>query len=88
MDFPSAVKLHGALRPGGEVTVQVKGFPPPAPAAQPLLVMNPVLAAKIVAGFALATAGMYYLGAGKRDRDLNKMLIGAALVLAGTFVFL
>ncbi|MDE2142185.1 MAG: hypothetical protein KGJ84_07230 [Elusimicrobia bacterium] len=31
--------------------------------------------------------GMYYLAAGKKQNDVNKMLIGAGLTLASFFIF-
>jgi len=52
-----------------------------------VLQATPKAASRLFFGFALSTAGMYYLGAGKKHQDVRKMVLGAALVLAALFLF-
>lgn len=42
---------------------------------------------KTGASVVLGVAGMLFLGMGKKEKDFNKMVIGAALTLASFFLF-
>ncbi len=42
---------------------------------------------KILGGFGLSTVGIYYLGSGRKNQDLQRMIIGAALILGALFLF-
>ena len=67
--------------------MQVRVISPAVEKVSPLFQVDAGLAVKTVASFALASVGIFYLGLGKKNGDLQKLLLGAALVLAGTFVF-
>lgn len=50
--------------------------------------LTPLVVVKCVASGVLTTLGMYYLGVGKAEHHLGKIIRGAVLVMAGMFVFL
>ncbi len=68
--------------------MEIRDLPNPDKAA-PSVVFNatPSLAVKTVACLVLSTVGIYYLTVGKKQRDLQKMIVGAVLILASLFIF-
>lgn len=68
--------------------VSVRSISRPAEEAKPFFKLTPGLALKTVASVVLTTMGMYYLAQGKKYQDINKMILGAALILGGVFVYL
>lgn len=67
--------------------MDVRNLPMPAGTVTPVFQTTPKVAGKLFFGFGLSTAGLYYLGAGKKQQDVQKMILGAALVLAAMFLF-
>lgn len=67
--------------------MDVRALPKPAGAVFPVFQATPRVAGKLFFGFGLSTAGLYYLGAGKKHQDVQKMILGAVLILAALFLF-
>ena len=42
---------------------------------------------KMVLNGVMSAVGMYYLAVGKKESDVDKMLLGAGLILAALFLF-
>lgn len=67
--------------------MNIKDFPAPSETIQPVFTLSPQMAAKIALAFLLSTAGVYYVGSGRKEQSLQKMILGAVLVLAALFFF-
>lgn len=67
--------------------MDIRSLPAPAGTVTPVLQATPKAAGRLFFGFALSTAGMYYLGSGKKQQDVQKMILGACLVMAALFLF-
>lgn len=61
--------------------------PQAAAGAKGLFHITPSILWKTAGSTIVTTAGLFYLGTGKKEQDLQKMIVGAALVLAGFFLF-
>lgn len=59
----------------------------PAAKATPWLAITPNVMVKTSLSIVLMTAGMYYLATGRKEADLNRMLLGAGLSLASLFCY-
>jgi hypothetical protein len=53
----------------------------------PTVTASPLTYAKFGVSALAGLLGMYYLGAGKKQADLGKMILGAGLTLASFFLF-
>ncbi|MBI4375691.1 MAG: hypothetical protein HY549_04490 [Elusimicrobia bacterium] len=64
--------------------MDIRNIPPPKPL--PAFSMGSHQAFRLAACVFLTMAGMYYLGAGKKNQEPGKILLGGLLILAGLFV--
>ena len=60
----------------------------PAARAIPWLNITPGVMTKVSLSVVLMTAGMYYLVTGRREAELNRMILGAVLSIASLFCYL
>jgi hypothetical protein len=67
--------------------MDLRSVPMPTGAVSPVFQATPKVAGRLFFGFGLSTAGFYYLGSGKKQQDVQKMILGAALILAALVLF-
>lgn len=67
--------------------MNLRDFPAPSETIQPVFTLIPQMAAKIALAFLLSTVGIYYIGSGRKEQSLQKMILGAVLVLATLLFF-
>lgn len=68
------------------MTFHSRNIPEPVSSKSAVMEMSPVVLARFAAGTALMVAGLYYLSKGRKERDVNKMITGAALSLLSVLV--
>ena len=67
--------------------MSVRDIPAPDGKAVAVLSLTPALAVKTFFSIALSVAAFHYLGSGKKNNDIQKMIIGLLLGLASLFIF-
>ncbi len=69
------------------VNFDLRSISLPSQSAKPEIVLTQSLVVKVAACLGIASMGLYFLMSGKEQKDFNRMVLGAILVIGAFFVF-
>lgn len=69
------------------VSFDLSSIPPPQESTRPALELTPAVLTKSAASLVLTSMGLYYLVSGKKLQSVERMVVGAALILGALLLF-
>lgn len=69
------------------VALDLRSIAPPQDSARPEISLTPAIVYKAAGSIAMTAMGMYYLMSGKERKDVQRMFLGALLIVGAFFVF-
>ncbi len=69
------------------VNFDLRSVPLPSQSIKPEIVLTESLVFKAAASFGISAMGLYFLMSGKERQDVNRMVLGAIMVIGAFFVF-